>query len=245
MFTKIFTAFRGAQNEIIETVIDNQALRILEQELRDAGDALRASHRELVSLVAGEIAAKRDLDNFARRIENRETQGQKAVAAGQEELAREVAVEIAALEEDRNRAQATLDGYRSHVTRMKAAIGRTESRIKEIRRELVRAKAVDSQQRAERVVGTGCRNGQSALAAAEATLARIQTLQQGHADKMAAARKLEEETDAATLDRKLRDARIIENERNIDDIMNRFRRNVSGNAPDGNTPNDDAAGNAN
>lgn len=234
MFSKIFTAFRGAQNEVIETVIDNQALRILEQELRDAGDALRASHRELVSLVAGEIAAKRDLDNFSRRIDNRETQGQKAVAAGQDDLAREVAAEIAALEEERNRAQATLDGYHSHVKRMKDAITRTESRIKEIRRELVRAKAVDSQQRAERIVGTGCRNGQDALASAEATLARIQTLQQHRADKMAAALKLDEETDAAQLDQKLRDACIIENEQNIEDIMKRFHRPSAEDAPNEN-----------
>ena len=40
MSAKIFAALRGANNETMEANVDNQALRILDPELRDAGDAL-------------------------------------------------------------------------------------------------------------------------------------------------------------------------------------------------------------
>ena len=40
IWSKLFTALRGGANEVGEAIVDQQALRILDQEIRDADSAL-------------------------------------------------------------------------------------------------------------------------------------------------------------------------------------------------------------
>ena len=49
---KLFTAMRGGVNEAAETVADSQAMRILDQELRDADNALRQARSDLAGMMA-------------------------------------------------------------------------------------------------------------------------------------------------------------------------------------------------
>ena len=41
IFSKIITAIRGGATEVGEAIVDSQAMRILDQEIRDAGEDLR------------------------------------------------------------------------------------------------------------------------------------------------------------------------------------------------------------
>ena len=53
IWSKLFTALRGGANEVGEAIADQQALRILDQEIRDADSALSNARRELVTIMAG------------------------------------------------------------------------------------------------------------------------------------------------------------------------------------------------
>ncbi|EFQ61144.1 phage shock protein A, PspA [Pseudomonas fluorescens WH6] len=52
IWSKLFTALRGGASEVGESIVDQQALRILDQEIRDADTALANAKRELVSIMA-------------------------------------------------------------------------------------------------------------------------------------------------------------------------------------------------
>ena len=52
IWSKLFTALRGGANEVGESIVDQQALRILDQEIRDADSALANAKRELVTIMA-------------------------------------------------------------------------------------------------------------------------------------------------------------------------------------------------
>ena len=52
VWSKLLTALRGGANEMGEAVVDSQALRILDQEIRDADLELRRSREALAEIMA-------------------------------------------------------------------------------------------------------------------------------------------------------------------------------------------------
>lgn len=48
IWSKLFTALRGGANEVGESIVDQQALRILDQEIRDADSALAKDRKSVV-----------------------------------------------------------------------------------------------------------------------------------------------------------------------------------------------------
>ncbi|MCR7759695.1 PspA/IM30 family protein, partial [Pseudomonas aeruginosa] len=52
VWSKLLSALRGGANEVGEAIVDSQALRILDQEIRDADVELRKSREALASLLA-------------------------------------------------------------------------------------------------------------------------------------------------------------------------------------------------
>ena len=52
IFKKLFTAVRGGATEVGEAIVDSQAIRILEQELRDSKTALNDAKTNLTAIMA-------------------------------------------------------------------------------------------------------------------------------------------------------------------------------------------------
>ena len=52
VWRKLLTAVRGGAHEVGEAVVDSQALRILDQEIRDADDELHRSREALAGIMA-------------------------------------------------------------------------------------------------------------------------------------------------------------------------------------------------
>ena len=60
VWSKLLTALRGGANEMGEAMVDSQALRILDQEIRDADLELRKSKEALAEIMAKQkLAADR------------------------------------------------------------------------------------------------------------------------------------------------------------------------------------------
>src|SRR5262245_41021175 len=97
---KLFTTLaRGAVAEAEQAVFDANSIRILEQQLRDAAGALEQSRRELACAMAHQASEERAVAMLSSRIAELETSGRKAIAGGRDDLAEEVAIEIAATED--------------------------------------------------------------------------------------------------------------------------------------------------
>ena len=80
LWKKLLTAARGAGSEVGEAIVDAQAFRILDQELRDASAALTRSVRELSGIVALQKGEKRRIADLMDRIEKDEAVAREALA---------------------------------------------------------------------------------------------------------------------------------------------------------------------
>ena len=91
VWSKMLTALRGGANEVGEAVVDSQALRILDQEIRDADVELRKSKEALAEIMAKQKLASDKVNKSAASIGEYEQYALKALEAGNETLAKEVA----------------------------------------------------------------------------------------------------------------------------------------------------------
>src|SRR5215213_4962968 len=100
MLTLFTTLVRGAVAEVEDAVFEANAIRILEQQLRDAAGALEQSRRELACAMAHQASEDRAVAALSLRIAELEASGRKAIDAGRDDLAEDVAIEIAATEDE-------------------------------------------------------------------------------------------------------------------------------------------------
>ena len=102
VWSKLLTALRGGANEMGEALVDGQALRILDQEIRDADIELRKSKEALAEIMAKQKLAAERAGKSAAKIAEYEAYAVKALETGKEDLAGEVAGKIANLEIELN-----------------------------------------------------------------------------------------------------------------------------------------------
>ena len=65
---KLINAIRGGVNEVGEAVIDTQAIRILEQEMRDAKSHLNEARTSLTSVMAEQVGIERKVKELNAKI---------------------------------------------------------------------------------------------------------------------------------------------------------------------------------
>jgi phage shock protein A len=98
MFKTLVTLVRGRVVAIGEEVADQNALAILDQQMRDAAGALDRAKKALAVAIVQESQEGQRLDATRARIEDLETRAVAAIAAGRGDLAAEAAEAIATLE---------------------------------------------------------------------------------------------------------------------------------------------------
>ena len=81
IWSKLFTALRGGANEVGESIVDQQALRILDQEIRDADSALANAKRELVTIMAKHKLATDRVGEYNAKIKDLEAKALAAIQA--------------------------------------------------------------------------------------------------------------------------------------------------------------------
>lgn len=200
----LFTALRGGASEIGEAVIDANAVRILEQEIRDAEAAIGKAKQSLTRMKGTEIRLKREIGVLDTDIADYERKALKALNGGEEALATEVAERIAELESDRNdkgSEQAALD---AEINKIHAMIKARERTIQKNKRELDKVRTVRELQRATESVSTNfAATGSSEHRVAKA-LERVKAKQQNWQDRMQAGEWMAEKESGDDLDAKLR-----------------------------------------
>ncbi|MEC7433211.1 MAG: PspA/IM30 family protein, partial [Pseudomonadota bacterium] len=133
---KILTAMRGGVNELGEAVVDGQGNRILEQELRDSEHELKQAKQELASLMAEAASLARQIRTEQDSAAKREDDARKAIAAGQEDLAREVAERIVGHERRASELTQTRELLQQRIVGLKERVQKAEKQLADYRREL-------------------------------------------------------------------------------------------------------------
>ncbi|MCK9386187.1 MAG: PspA/IM30 family protein [Nevskia sp.] len=224
IWSKLLTALRGGAHEVGESLIDGQALRILDQEIRDSDYELKRSREALAEIMARHKLAENQLAQTKSKIAEYEAYAMKALAAGDDALAREVAAKIALLENTRDGDAEQLQSLATNILDLRKAITLAESNIRRLKQQVDTVKATESVQRAQATVADRYSGSQSRLQTAVDSLERIKQKQAERGARMEAAAELAKDDGHDALERKLRQAGIMADDASADTVLNRLRQ---------------------
>lgn len=203
MLKTLSTLLRGAASEAEEALFDANAIRVLEQQLRDAAAALEHCRRELACAMAHLAGEERAVAGLAARIAELELSARQAIAGRREDLAVEAAAIIAAAEDERTLRSRAVENFAADVRRLKQRSEDGRVRLQDLRRGLEMARAQEALRRAGASGRRAIATGTGALREAEATLNRIRYSQAREEDVAAALDDLEHQESAQDLSDRL------------------------------------------
>jgi phage shock protein A len=222
LWHKLFTLGRAGAHDAAAGVVDANALRILDQEIRDADTAQGKARDDLAGLVARRRVLENDVRSFRDQIAKYEGSARAAVTKGDMDLARQVAQRIADLEGDINLKAPQIEEMRAAEEKIHQAIAATDRRIDTLRREVEVVKVNESVQRAQASVAARGAGAGNALGSAADSLARIKERQAVRGEQIRAAGEIEDRRTGADLDEKLRLAGILPGQSSADDVLARL-----------------------
>ncbi len=220
---KIVTAIRGGAREVGEAIVDTNAIRILEQEIKDQEHAIAKAKDSLTDVMADQSKTARQINAINDRIAEHEGYATQALEKGDEALALEVAEKIAEYENEKAELEPVLANYKASVSSLKDQIRKAEKSIQEHKRELSVVKTTESVQKARVSVNENLSSNLSKTTAARDSLNRIKERQQRTEDKIKASEELNAEGSDQALKDKLAQAGIGETKTKANDILARLK----------------------
>lgn len=222
LWQRLVAAVRGGVNELGEAIADSQALRILDQEIRDHASELHRVRATLAETLArGKVASER-LEAANAKLAEYEGYALKALKAGEDALAREVAAKIALLEIERDGEAARVKEFAEGVAQLRATAARFEATIQRLKQQVDTVRATESVQRAQAAVASRRRESDDRVRTALDSLERIRRRQGERGARIDADAALDGEEDA--LEARLRRAGIIAEEDRTDSVLSRLKR---------------------
>ncbi|RZJ05201.1 MAG: PspA/IM30 family protein [Brevundimonas sp.] len=222
MLSKLSALFRGTAHDAGQSVVDANALKILDQEIRDADNAQGKARDDLAGLVARRRMAENEIKSFGDQIGKYESSARTALGQGKTDLAREVAQRIAELETEIGTRGPLIENMKQAEARLRTAIASTDQKIETLRREIDIVKVNDSVQRAQTSVALQSAGAQSRIGSAADSLQRIKQRQAVQEERLRAGQELEDKRTGADLDAKLKDAGILPGQASADDVLARL-----------------------
>lgn len=210
VWKKLFTALRGGVNDAAESVVDKNALRILDQEIRDASVDQEKAKEALTGILAKQNLQENSIKELNANIETLTGKALKAQEMGNQELALEIATVIGQKTQERDTEKALLDKYKGFAEQQRKTVLTTEGRIKTARQQAEVAKARSAIQEAQMNVQASVGNTSGGLNNAMDSLARLNKRQDETDAKFAAREALDNEVNGTSLEQKMKDAGLDE-----------------------------------
>lgn len=223
VFSKILTMLRGDVRSIGQSIVDNNANTIYEQEIIEAKAHVATARQDLTGVMAKEMQATREIERLAKEMTRYEALALEALQKKQDSLAEEVAGKVADIEAALAEQTAARDEFAGHITRLKDLIRNAEATLREHERELAMAKTTESVYRATQSISENIGAGGSRLSNARESLERIRRRHEDLADRMTASQALENELGHSALEKKLAAAGIGSDVDRTGLVMERIR----------------------
>lgn len=224
IFSKLITLLRGTAHETGQKAVDANALRILDQEMRDAGAQLTRSREELTKLMAQSKLAQQKIDARAGKMAEYTRYIEGALAKNDEALAHDVAVKLAALESEDAGDKASKSSLAQSVVTLKATIQKTENQLRGMRQQIDTVKATDAVQKAQAAIAARHSGASSKMGSALESLERIKARQAETSARIESAEELEAASGDGDLNRRLAAAGLMEGESNAAAVLARFKK---------------------
>ena len=210
VFSKILTMLRGDVRQIGQSIVDNNANTIYEQEIIEAKAHVATAKHDLTGVMAKQMQAEREIERLGSELRRYEDLAMEALHKKQAGLAEEVAAKVGDLEVALAEQNAARDEFASHILRVKDLIRNAEATLREHERELAMAKTTESVYRATATISQTMGESGSKLMSAKESLDRIKQRHQDTADRMQAAEALDGEFGNRALETRLAAAGIGE-----------------------------------
>lgn len=221
---KLVTLLRGSARELGQSVVDNQATRIYEQEIVDAKSSINEAKSELTAVMAKQMQTAREMERLQGEVRQHEDMALQALDKAEESLALKVAERVAGLEAELQVQTEAHAGFALQVGRLKDLIRGAEARVREHEREIGIAKTTESVYRATQSISDNVGSTGSRLSSARESLERIKKRHEDLADRMAAAQALDQEFGHKALEVELAAAGIGDSGKNrTEAVMARLR----------------------
>lgn len=219
----LIQAVKGGFSEAGEAIVDSNLIRILEQDIRDDGDAINKAKRSLTNLKSTEINLKRKLDSLAQDISDYESKTMELLDSGNEALAMETAERIAEIETDRNETKTEYDVLAKEVSDLNKLIKNRAKNLEKNKRELEKVKTVGELQKATASINKNFASTNSTGNSVKESLARVKEKQQKWKDRQQAGEWMEDESESSDLDKKLADAGLGNTSSSASSVMERLK----------------------
>jgi phage shock protein A len=226
VWKKLFTALRGGVNDAAESVVDKNALRILDQEIRDASVDQEKAKEALTGILAKQNLQENSIKELNATIETLTGKALKAQEMGNQELAVEIATVIGQKTQERDTEKALLDKYKGFAEQQRKTVLTTEGRIKTARQQAEVAKARSAIQEAQMNVQASVGNTSGGLNNAMDSLARLNKRQDETDAKFAAREALDNEVNGTSLEQKMKDAGLDEDKYGAASILASLKKDA-------------------
>ena len=238
MYKHFVTLLRGTAHDTAQGALDRNALRLLDQQIRDARGHVAAAKKAVAIAMAQSAQEARALEAAGAKIADLEARARAALEKGEDGLAREAAEAIAGLEAEQEAARAAQETFEREIARLKQLLRQGEARLRELERGRRVAAAKDKAQtlgdgKGIAAPGAECLT-QATLGEAEATLERLQSQQKEAEEATKALHALDAETSPEGIAARLSDAGFgPPPQRSVDDILARLKADAASGEPAG------------
>ena len=221
VWKKLFTAVKGGATEAAEAVVDSQAIRILEQEIRDAKEELRKSDHARTQILAKCKLAQQKVDSLQASISDYEEHARKA-ADNDRQLALDCAQKVSDLRAEMDTEQTYLDQFRQSEKQLAGNISQAKANLRRLEQQVDMVKATESVQKAQVAVSSRHMGANSKMKTATESLQRIQDRQNMKNAELQAAEELAAGDSNDDLEKRLADAGIKGGQSTADDELSRI-----------------------
>jgi phage shock protein A len=221
VWQKLVTAVKGGANEAAQSVVDSQAIRILEQEIREAKEELRKSDHARTQILAKCKLAQQKVDSIQASITQYEEHARKAIDTDRQ-LALDCAQKVSDLKVELEAEQTYLNQFKQSETQLAGNISQAKANLRRLEQQVDMVKATESVQKAQVAVSSRHMGANSKMKTATESLQRIQERQNLRNAELEAAEELATSESTDDLEKRLADAGIKGGQSSADDELSRI-----------------------
>ena len=221
VWRKLVTAVKGGVTEAAESVADNQAIRILEQEIREAKEELRKSDHARTQILAKCKLAQQKVDGLNKSIAEYEEHARKAIDTDRQ-LALDCAQRVTELSEQLQTEQTYLDQFKKSEVQLANNITQAKANLRRLEQQVDMVKATESVQKAQVAVSSRHLGANSKMKTATESLDRIQKRQNLRAAELEAAEELAADESTDDLEKRLQEAGVKGGNTSAEDELSRI-----------------------
>ncbi|MCV2886064.1 PspA/IM30 family protein [Aestuariibacter sp. AA17] len=224
VWKKLVTAIKGGANEAAQSVVDSQAIRILEQEIREAKEELRKSDHARTQILAKCKLSQQKIDSLQTSIAEYENHARKA-AETDRDLALDCAQKVSELRAEMDTETQYLSQFQQSEKQLAQNINQAKDNLRRLEQQVDMVKATESVQKAQVAVSSRHMGANSKMKTATESLQRIQERQQMRGAELQAAEELANSDSNTDLEKRLAEAGIKGGKKSADDELSRILGN--------------------